>query len=265
MDFSVTEADNSAMLPKKLLCCWLALAGAAGAQSIATNSPGGAPLSDRVVHYTIDAKYDAQAHTLDATETLVYENKTGQPLDTFPFHLYLNAFQPQSTFMRETHRDGANVTRFRDQTDEKKRGEITIKQLTVDGMGDLTPQLKFISPDDGNAEDRTVTQVKLPKPIPPGASVTFRIQFHDKFPETVARTGWYREFIMGAQWFPKVGVWWHGAWNCHQFHASTEFFSDFGVYDVQLTLPDNFTTGASGVEVSAKKNGNGTQTVTWHG
>ena len=253
------------MLPNKLLCCWLALAGAAGAQSIATNSPGGAPLSDRVVHYTIDAKYDAKAHTLDASETLVYQNKTGQPLDTFPFHLYLNAFQPQSTFMRETHRDGGNVTRFREAAEEIKRGEITIKKFEVEGAGDLTKQLQFVAPDDGNADDHTVTQVKLPKPIAPGASVTFHIDFHDKFPKTVARTGWYREFIMGAQWFPKVGVWWHGAWNCHQFHASTEFFADFGVYDVKLTVPDNYITGASGVEVASVKNPNGTQTVTWHG
>jgi hypothetical protein len=253
------------MLPKKLLCCWLALAGAAGAQSIATNSPGGAPLSDRIVHYTMTAKYDAKQHTLDASETLVYQNKTGQPLDTFPFHLYLNGFQPQSTFMRETHRDGANVTRFRDQTEDKSRGEITIKRFEVEGAGDLTQQLKFISPDDGNADDHTVTQIKLPKAIPPGGSVTFHIDFHDKFPETVARTGWYREFIMGAQWFPKVGVWWHGAWNCHQFHASTEFFADFGVYDVKLTLPDHYITGASGVETASVKNPDHTQTVTWHG
>jgi len=260
------------MLHQRLLCCWLVLAGAAGAQSIATNSPGGAPLSDRIVHYTIKATYDAKAHTLDATETLVYQNKTGQALDTFPFHLYLNGFQPQSTWMRETHRDGGNVTRFQDKSDEKFRGEITIKQFVVEGIpfdrtntADLTKQLTFIAPDDGNADDRTVTQVKLPAPIAPGASVTFHIAFHDKFPQTVARTGWYREFIMGAQWFPKVGVWWHGAWNCHQFHASTEFFADFGVYDVELTLPDNFTTGASGVEVSQKKNPNGTQTVAWHG
>src|ERR1039458_5247442 len=44
-------------------------------------------------------------------------------------------------------------------------------------------------------------------------------------------------FAIGGQWFPKVGVWWHGAWNCHQYHAMTEFFADFGVYDVKLTVP----------------------------
>ncbi len=53
------------------------------------------PLSQRVVAYQIDAKYDPPKHTVDATETLTYHNLTGQPLDRFPFHLYLNAFQTE--------------------------------------------------------------------------------------------------------------------------------------------------------------------------
>src|SRR5580693_8565264 len=65
------------------------------------------PLSQRVVAYQIDAKYDPPKHTVEATETLTYHNLTGQPQDTFPFHLYLNAFQPKSTWMHEAHRDGS--------------------------------------------------------------------------------------------------------------------------------------------------------------
>jgi peptidase M1-like protein len=223
-------------------------------------STDGKPLSQRVVHYTIEARYNDKAHTLDATETLVYRNLTGKPLDTFPFHLYLNSFQPQSTWMREGHRDFPGLD-----WEEKYRGADNIQQLTVDGMGDLTGKLQFVSPDDGNPDDRSVVEVKLPKPVPPGASVTFRIKFYDVLPEVVARTGYMHDFVMGAQWFPKVGVWWHGAWNCHQFHVSTEFFSDFGVYDVRLTLPQGYVTGASGIEVGSKDNPDGTRTVTWHG
>src|SRR5579871_6265536 len=76
------------------------------AQISATNSPNGAPLSTRVTAYTIDARLDTDKKTLDATETLTYKNLTGQPLNTFPFHLYLNAFRPESTFTRETHFGG---------------------------------------------------------------------------------------------------------------------------------------------------------------
>ena len=61
--------------------------------TLAINSP--TPMSQRVVHYEIDAKYDAGKHTVNATEILTYHNLTGQALDHFPFHLYQNAFQPK--------------------------------------------------------------------------------------------------------------------------------------------------------------------------
>jgi len=222
------------------------------------------PLSQRVVAYDIDAKYNAKAHSLDATETLTYHNLTGQPLDTFPFHLYLNAFQPTSTWVREGKREATRGQDF-EKWDPKSNGADEIKSFEVVGQGDFTNQLQFIHPDDDNKDDRTVVQVHLPKPIPPDGYVQFKIKFHDQFPETLERTGWNRDFVLGGQWFPKVGVWWHSAWNCHQFHAYTEFFADFGVYDVKLTVPQYEVVGASGIEVSSVNNPDGTKTVAYHG
>jgi hypothetical protein len=222
------------------------------------------PLSQRVVAYDMDARYDAKAHSLDASETLTYHNLTGQALDTFPFHLYLNAFQPTSTWMREGKREGTRGQDF-EKWDNKSYGAEVIKSFEVVGQGDFTPQLQYIHPDDDNKDDRSVVQVRLPKPIPPDGYVQFKIKFHDQFPETLERTGWNRDFVLGGQWFPKVGVWWHGAWNCHQFHAYTEFFADFGVYDVKLTVPQNEVVGGGGIEVSSVNNSDGTKTVTYHG
>jgi hypothetical protein len=222
------------------------------------------PLSQRVVAYQIDAKYDPPSHTVDATETLTYHNLTGQPQDTFPFHLYLNAFQPKSTWMHEAHRDGSFRTSSLAEWKESDYGSNVVTSFEVVGMGDLTKQMKFISPDDGNPDDKTVFQVKLPRPIPPGQDVTFKISFKAKFPEVVARTGYKRTFLLAGQWFPKVGLWWHGQWNCHQFHAMTEFFADFGTYDVKITLPKDHVIGATGVQVSDQDNGNGTKTVAFH-
>ena len=226
--------------------------------SVATNSDQ--PMSERVVSYQIDARLDAQRKAVDATEVLTYQNLTGRPQDTFPFHLYLNAFQPQSSFMAELRRDNPSF-----EWDEKYRAAAEIKQISVAGLGDLTSQIRFVAPDDGNANDRTVFQIKLPKPVPAGESVQFTIVFHDKFGEVITRTGYKRDFIMGAQWFPKIGVWWQGAWNCHQFHSTTEFFADFGTFDVRLTLPQDEVVGASGVEILNVKNPDGTRTVTYRG
>ncbi len=222
------------------------------------------PLSERVVHYEIDARYDAARHIVDATEVLTYHNLTGQALDHFPFHLYQNAFQPKATWVSEAKLAGDRDMSY-DKWEGKEYGSEEIKSLEVAGQGDLTAQLHYIQPDDGNKDDKTVVEVHLPKPVAPGEFVQFKIAFQTKFPETQARSGWKRDFVLGGQWFPKVGVWWHGAWNCHQYHAMTEFFADFGVYDVKLTVPQYEVVGASGVKVGEVSNSDGTKTLAYHG
>ena len=230
--------------------------------TIAVNSS--TPMSQRLVHYEIDAKYDAAKHTIDANEVLTYHNVTGQALDHFPFHLYQNAFQPNATFVKDTKIGGSRDTAY-DKWDPKEYGSEEIKSIEVVGQGDLTSKLHYIAPDDGNKDDKTVIDLPVDKPIPNNGYVQFKIAFHEQMPETQARSGWKRDFLLGGQWFPKVGVWWHGAWNCHQYHNTTEFFADFGVYDVKVTVPQDEVFGASGVEVSEASNANGTKTYIYHG
>ena len=220
-----------------------------------------APLSERVVAYQIDANYHPKNHSLDGQETLTWTNYTGRPQDRLPFHLYLNAFQPKSTFTREGYEGGNRDVQIGAKWEDKKFGEDVIKSFEVAGMGDLTGKLRFVHPDDDNADDRTVVEVQLPRPVAPNERATFKITFHDQFPEVVARTGYKRDFLLAGQWFPKVGVWWKNAWNCHQFHATTEFFADFGAYDVKVTLPSNFNVGATGVETADTANADGTKTL----
>jgi hypothetical protein len=256
--------QRSTLMSRSVAILFLLTAAFAQAQSPFAPKVTG-PLSQRVVAYQIDAKYDPDKHTVDATETLTYHNLTGQTLNSFPFHLYLNAFQPKSTWVHEVHRDRYfRTSSFAQGWDPKHTGSNDITSLEVVGMGDLTRQLKFVSPDDGNPDDKTVMEVALPRPVEPGQDVTFRIKFRATFPEVVARTGYKRTFLLAGQWFPKVGVWWHGAWNCHQFHAMTEFFADFGTYDVKIALPKDYIVGATGVQTSDTDNGNGTKTVAFH-
>jgi hypothetical protein len=229
--------------------------------TLAVNSS--TPMSQRVVYYEIDAKYDAGKHIVDATEVLTYHNLTGQPLDHFPFHLYQNAFQPNSTWIRETKVAGGRDVSY-EKWEDKEYGSEEIKNLEVVGQGDLTSEVQYIQPDDGNKDDKTVVDVHLPKAVAPGAYVQFKIGFQTRFPETQARSGWKHDFVLGGQWFPKVGVFWHGAWNCHQYHAMTEFFADFGVYDVKLTVPQFEVVGASGVKVGEVNHPDNTKTVAYH-
>jgi len=236
----------------------------ATAQSIATNSP--APLSTRVTSYDIDARIDTDKKSLDATEVLTYKNLTGQPLTSMPFHLYLNGFRPESTFTSETHfTGGIRDNEKADEYPKEKVGGITITRIAADGYGDLTGAMHFTAPDDGNMQDHTVAEIALPHPLAPGATITFHLAFHDQFPVSIARNGYKRDFIMGGQWYPKPGVFWHGAWNCHQYHSTTEFFSDFGTFTVHLTVPQRYVVGASGVPTGDRANADGTKTLGFYG
>src|SRR5580698_1056699 len=244
------------------LSCGPAFSQAAAASASA--DAAAKPLSTRVVAYQIEAKLDATKHAIAASETLTYKNLTGQAQQTFPFHLYLNAFQPQSTFMTEVRRSGTRGNGPDSDWDAKHFGSISVDKLEVANAGDLTNTMEFLQPDDHNTDDHTVFQVTLPKPVAPGASVEFHIVFHDVLPRVVERTGYAHDFDMVGQWFPKVGVWWKNAWNCHQFHANSEFFADFGTFDVKVTVPQNEIVGAGGDLVSSVNNSDGTKTLTYH-
>jgi hypothetical protein len=102
--------------------------------------------------------------------------------------------------------------------------------------------------------------VRLPQAVDPGAQATIELQWTARVPRPFARTGVVGDFYFIAQWFPKLGVLEEDGWNTHQFHATTEFFSDYGVYDVRLTVPAGWVVGATGVERERRDNGDGMAT-----
>ncbi len=221
-------------------------------------------LSPRNANYTIDVRLNTQARTLTARETLVWTNNTPAPADELQFHLYYNAWRDRnSTWMREL-----GLTTWWDAARARRAGDyaaIDISSLKVTGgavsPADLTAKMRFIAPDDGNQNDRTLMAVALPSPIGPGQSVTLDIAFTAKVPRTFARTGVVGNYYFLGQWFPKIGVRdATGRWTSHQFHVGTEFFSDFGVYDVRMTVPQGWLVGATGRERERTDNADGTTT-----
>jgi hypothetical protein len=217
-----------------------------------------APWSERIVQYKIEAKLDTTAKAIAGDETLTWRNTSDVPVAELRFHLYLNAFQNnRSTFMKES---GGSHRGFEAGADQW--GSIDVKKIAIKDGADLTTAVEFIQPDDQNKDDRTVMRVALPEPVAPGGSITLDIAFRSKLPQVFARSGYKGDFYMVGQWFPKIGVWENGAWNCHQYHASSEFYADFGVFDVDITVPKAYVIGATGKRVRERKNGDGTVTYT---
>jgi Peptidase family M1 domain len=229
--------------------------------------------SKPVVWYKIDAnlKLDDRGRPslIDGREELTWLNDSPDRITELQFHLYLNAFKNEkSTFFRES---GGEL-----RGDRFKSGEwgwIDIILLQIAGGEDLTSRIEFIHPDDDNADDQTVVRVPLSKPILPNEKITLNIAFKARLPRVFARTGYAGSFAMVAQWFPKLGVWESkgarhrdvAGWNCHQFHATSEFYADFAVFDVTFTVPAVYKdkVGSTGILRSAKMNGDGTITFNY--
>lgn len=218
-----------------------------------------AALSPRNANYTIDVRLDPVARTLQGTQTLTWTNIQQAPTNRLWFHLYWNAWRNKhSTWMRED--------RIRGRSD--REGEIPEEDwayLEIDSVGladgtDLTEAKYYAFPDDRNVEDRTVMVVLLPEPVEPGGTVSIDMTWHAKIPRTFARTGFRGDYYFIAHWFPKIGVFEGSGWNTHQFHAGTEFFSDYGVYDVSMTVPEGWVLGATGREAERRENGDGSMT-----
>jgi hypothetical protein len=181
------------------------------------------------------------------------------PAPTLQFHLYYNAWRDtRSSWMRERLLAGNTGLARRPVED---RGQIDVTAMRVMRGGqttDVHSRITFIAPDDGNADDRTVIDVPLDRPVQPGETLDIEIGWTSRVPRTFARTGAIGNFFFIAQWFPKIGVLEDGGWNTHQFHSATEFFADFGTYDVHLDVPANWIVGATGRQVSITSQGDRT-------
>ncbi len=268
-----------AFLPALLLCCaWLASGAvpaqtpaeshddipfaAAAAGAVRTPSApeawGGprtgteATLSDQVVGYTIEARLDPETHTIEGRQRMTWRNRSDRSVASVYLHLYLNAFSGEgSTFFTEAREHGFS---FRSEVPISD-GEWGYIRLDRVRQGEADVPWRFVQPDGGPETDRTVVRLDLPEPVPAGGELALDIDFFDQLPRVVARTGWFGSFHLVAQWYPKIAVLElpgeRGAealrWNAHEFHLHSEFYADFGRFDVTLDVPEGVRVGATGV------------------
>jgi len=249
-----------------LLLLSLPVHGQAPGVTPAADSRAALGLSPRNASYTIEARLDPEARAITGRETLVWRNLSGRSSDELRFHLYWNAWKDNgSTWMRERRLTGNTTLAARPDEDRSSIDITAIRLHDASGAAiDLTAAQRFVAPDDGNLADETVVAVPLPAPVAPGGTATVDIEWTATIPRTFARTGAIGDFFFIAQWFPKIGVLEDSGWNAHQFHTATEFFSDFGVYDVRLTVPAGWVVGATGREMDRTPNGDATTTHRYH-
>ena len=218
---------------------------------------GAAPKSDRIASYKIDARLDVTKHQIAATQTLRWKNTGASAVDRLPFHLYLNAFKNEdSLFMRSSRGTmrGAKAT-------DTGWGWIQIESIQIAGV-ELQSKLEY-----PGKPDESVVELPLPAPVEAGATIEIHFKFTAQLPEVFARTGYKGEFHLVGQWFPKIGVRvgtpGSERWECRPHHAFSEFFADFGTYDVSLGVPNTYVVAATGVLDSVTDAPGGTRTYVY--
>ncbi|CAI6086970.1 M1 family metallopeptidase [Cohnella sp. JJ-181] len=212
--------------------------------------PQSVSLSNRIVDYDISVKLLDDGR-LAGSETLTWKNPGRKAVTDLYLHLYPNAFAPGSTFLNESDGQlrGVKMTPGKD-------GAMELTELATEDGETLLPRLRYVQPDDGNAQDRTLVGFRLPKAVAPGQSVTVRMKFDVKLPQVFARMGQAGDFVMAGQWFPKVAAYETAGvrgrtaegWDLHQYHGNSEFYSDFGVYGVKIDVPEDRIVAATGFQ-----------------
>ena len=206
--------------------------------------------AESVVDYTLRASLDPQRHIIDGKGTIVFRNRSRESVSELWFHLYLNAFASEKTlFVRKAPSD------FRIALPLADPGHIEVEKLFARELGvDLWPFADPHSP--GLPDDATDIRVPLPKPLAPGESLTLDVSFRSKLPNVVARTGHAGTFHMVAQWFPKLArLESDGSFAHFPFHPLSEFYADFGTYDVTIEVPEGFVVGATGPRIETHREG----------
>ena len=251
------------MIPSRCVCWVLAVGLTAPAAMAAQKAPQpSAPsplpegLSRRPVAYRIDASLDPRRKSVAGSETVSYRNDSPDALQEIPFHLYPNAFSGDRTLhSRETLREEGPHPPLEGAIRDRTWGRMEVRSVALADGTDLAGLTTL---------EETTMRVRLPQALAPGQTVSIRIVWEVKLPRIIDRMGYWGEHFDLMQWFPKPGVYRDGAWNVHEYHAHSEFFADFGTFDVTLTAPARFRVEATGVRISERENPDGTRTVVYH-
>lgn len=208
-------------------------------------------LAPDVASYHMDVRLDPQAKTVTGTGQITYRNPSPDTLSDLWLRLYLRAFRSADTlWMQESggsHRGyGAG---------DEQIGDIAVTKLAVNGL-DLLPTTTITD---------TLMHVPLAAPLAPQQSIEFDVAWTSTLPRVFARTGYGGRddtFFMVGQWYPKMAVYDRGRWDTEPWHTNSEFFHDFGTYNVAITTPEAYVIAATGTPVGAvSSNGDGTSTI----
>jgi hypothetical protein len=234
------------------------------------------------VDYKMEVNMDVKTYQYKGKQTLVYTNNSPDTLYRVYYHLFNNAFQPNSTMDARVRSivDPDKRMHKKVKVDGKEIKESRIAKLKPNEIGYL--KIANLKQDGVNIKNKvvgTILEVNLSKPLLPKSTTTFTLDFDGQVPIQIRRSG--RNNAEGvalsmSQWYPKMAEYDFEGWQADPYIAR-EFHGVWGNFDVKITIDKDYILGGSGylqnknqigynyqdkgVVVNRSKN---EKTLTWH-
>jgi hypothetical protein len=187
-------------------------------------------------NYNIHVTLNDRQHELSASETVQYINNSPDTLKFLYFHLWPNGYSGNKTDLaKQLLRSKGKQKLF---ADPELNGHIDSLNFKVNGQ-----QVQW----NPLADQPDICMIRLNKSIVHGDTIEISTPFHVKIPEGVtSRLGHIAESYQISQWYPKPAVYDLNGWHQMPYLDQGEFYSEFGSFDVSITLPDNYIVGSTG-------------------
>ena len=187
------------------------------------------------VRYDITVTLNDAGHSLKGFETLQYTNHSPDTLRFIYIHCWPDAYKDTTTALyRQLSRIEERKTKLKKM---KEPGYIDQLAFTVDGVKASTePHPRYAD----------ICKLILPAGLLPGQQITITTPFFVKIPSYFSRLGYEGKTYMITQWYPKPAVYDSKGWHEMPYLDQGEFYSEFGTFDVHITLPASYVVAATG-------------------
>ena len=211
----------------------------------------GAPGADywqQQVDYKMKIRLDDDIQKIYGEETITYHNNSPDVL----YYLWIQL--DQNIYSKDNNTAKIEQMKI---SDQMQTNDLIDLYPWFDGGFKLDKVADAAGKDLPYIVNQTMMRIDLPKPIQPGQSYAFQINWNYNINDRMrlgGRSG-YEYFDTDknylytiAQYFPRLVAYMdYSGWQHKQFLGSGEFTLDFGNYEVALTVPSDHIVAASGV------------------
>ncbi|WP_069131064.1 M1 family metallopeptidase [Rhodohalobacter halophilus] len=223
----------------------------------------------QAVDYEMDIDFNVETNRYQGYQKLTYHNNSPDTLDRVFYHLFFNAFQPNSMMDKRSRTIADPDRRVRDRIYHYDETEIGYQK--IDWIKQNGENVEF-------TVKGTILEVHLNEPIEPGESVVFEMEHEAQVPLQTRRSG--RDNAEGvrysmAQWFPKIAAYDEFGWHPNPY-IGREFYAPFGTFDVKIHIDRDYVVAAGSILQNPEEVGYGYETadmqvnrpdgekLTWH-